>query len=316
MARIVALLLALAAGAAVALPALAATPAQDALTAARTEARWTGSVSDPTGAAYSMAALSRSTSDACAMPLEPCDTFKLSVNTSDATKLTIAVRADVEDDWVGLSVTRPDGTERLELNESPAEAIVFEKPASGRYVVRVLASPAAPRDVRYAGHARIELPAAAAAAPTPTPSPAPTAAPAPRPQAAAEPAPPPPPPAQPRRRALAVEADRRRVSVAVRKGFRARVVCRGGCVELRMGLFVSSLTAKIYGLGTFKGDVRVGGARTLRDAEGRREVRLYFRRSVRKRLARSRRLMVAVEAVVEDVDGRRRTAVKRILLRG
>jgi hypothetical protein len=116
-------------------------------------------------------------------------------------------------------------------------------------------------------------------------------------------------------RELAVQPDLRRVRAAVREGFRTRVVCRGGCAKVRLRVFVSSLTARTYRIGEFKGDVHVGGAPLMRDAEGRREVRIAFKRLARARLARAKSLTLAIEAVSEDHDGRLRSTVKRVTLR-
>ena len=112
---------------------------------------------------------------------------------------------------------------------------------------------------------------------------------------------------------LAVQPDLRRVATAVREGFRTRVVCRGGCVTVKLRVFVSSLTARTYGIGDYKGDVHVGGAPVLRDAEGRREVKVTFRRFARP-LERAKELTLAVEARAKDPDGRVRTVVKRVTL--
>ena len=116
MSRIAVLLIAAAACVAAALPALAATPTAATVDADAREAKWTGNVPDPLGAAYFAAVQAGSAEDACGPPAEACDSFALTVGGEGATKLTISVRADLADDWVGLSVVGPDGKERVALN--------------------------------------------------------------------------------------------------------------------------------------------------------------------------------------------------------
>jgi hypothetical protein len=124
-----------------------------------------------------------------------------------------------------------------------------------------------------------------------------------------------PPPVQAGPRSLAIHPDRRRLETAAREGFRTRVVCEGGCAKVKLRVYVSSLTARSLGLGTFDGDVEIGGAPALRDAEGRSEPVVTFRASLRERLARARRLRIAIEAEATDPDGETRSALKRLTLR-
>jgi hypothetical protein len=116
-------------------------------------------------------------------------------------------------------------------------------------------------------------------------------------------------------RELAVQPDVRRVAAAVRHGFRTRVLCRGGCVTVKVRVFVSSLTARTFRLGLADGDVQVASAPVLRDAEGRHAAKVTFGRLARANLARARELKLAVEATAQDADGRIRTILKRITLR-
>lgn len=290
-----------------ALPAVAATPSTGTVGREAAEAKWAGNVTDPLGAAYFAAVQSGSADDACGSPAPACDSFTLTVADAGAATLTVSVRADLAEDWIGLSVTGPDGTERIALNESDEESIKIESPAAGEYAVKILASPVEPRETGYSGVAAIAFPPPPAPpAPSPTPEPPAPAAPA---------EPPPPPPVQAGPRELAVQPDVRRVASAVRGGFRTRVVCHGGCRTVKLRVFVSSLTARTYKIGEFKGDVHVGGAPLLRDAEGRREATIAFKRLPRKQLARARNLTLAIEAVARDYDGQVRTTVKRITLR-
>ena len=309
MARLAVLLLSVLACAAV---ASAATPAEGTVSADAPEAKWSGTVADPLGAAYFAAVEAGSTADVCATPVPACDTYTLKVAGEGALKLTFAVKADVADDWVGLSVTDPAGKETLAFEDDADATIAIAKPAPGDYTVHVLASPSSPGDVGYAGVATLELP-------PPPPPPAATATPAPTPQPTPPPSSEPPPAGTPfyaGPRELAVEADVRRVKTAVLKGFRARVLCRGGCDSVRLRIFVSSLTARTYRIDEdARGDVRVGGARTLRAAEGRRTARMTFKKSVRRKLSRAKNLTLAIEAVARDADGRVRRVTKRHVLR-
>ena len=307
MARLVVLLTSLLACAAgIAAPAPAATPAEGTVSAEAPDAKWTGAVTDPVGAGYSAAAQSGSAADVCSTPTPACDAYSLNVTAGDAARLTVAVSAESADDWLGLSLTTPAGEERVVFDDASKAALTIENPPPGAYAIRVLASPALPVEVAYSGAARLELP------PPPSPPPPPPAPAEPSPAPAAEQ--PAQPPVQAGPRELAVEADVRRVVRAVRKGFRARVVCRGGCATVRLRVFVSSLTARTYRLANAKGDVHVGGARVLRDAEGRRTATITFKKSARRKLARAKNLALAVEAVARDADGRVRRVTKRIVL--
>lgn len=314
MARILlALLVALAA----AIPAIAAEPSAGTVSAEAPKAEWTGEATDPPGAAYVIAQEMGSAADACATPAPVCDEYILTVAPGGGTKLTVAVAAESVDDYIGLSVTDPAGTETFTATDAQSETIVMANPAEGDYTVKVLGSPFLTPAVAYAGSATLEVPApepTVTATPAPTPPPAPTPTPT-------EPAPPPPPasapppPAQAGPRSLAMHPDRRRLRRAVRFGFRTRVVCRGGCHRVKLRAYVSRLTARNLRLGNFTGDLEVGSARILRDAEGRRQAIVTFRPSYRKRLARARRLPIALEAVATDPDGRVRTTLKRFTLR-
>jgi hypothetical protein len=138
------------------------------------------------------------------------------------------------------------------------------------------------------------------------------------PQPAPEPTPPPqssPPPVLAGPRSLAIQPDRRRLAIAARDGFRTRVACHGGCSKVELRVYISRLTAKNLGLGEYDGDVEVGGAPALTDAEGRSATIVSFRRALRKRLARARRLPIAIEAVATDPDGQTRFVLKRLTLR-
>ena len=314
MARILlALLVALAA----AIPAIAAEPSAGTVSADAPVAEWTGEAGDPAGLAYFAAQMAESASDACATPAPACDEYTLTVAPGGGTKLTVTVTATVADDWVGLSVTDPAGTETFTATDTATETVVIDAPAEGDYDIKVLGSAAELASVAYAGSATLEVPAAeptVTATPAPTPPPAPTPTPT-------EPGPPPPPasapppPVQAGPRSLAMHPDRRRLRRAVRFGFRTRVVCRGGCHRVKLRAYVSRLTARNLRLGNFTGDLEVGSARILRDAEGRRQAIVTFRPSYRKRLARARRLPIALEAVATDPDGRVRTTLKRFTLR-
>lgn len=307
MARLAVLLLSALACAAV---ASAATPAQGTVSADAPEAKWSGTVTDPLGAAYFAAVEAGSAADVCATAGPACDTYTLKVTGEGAVRLTFTVEADTPDDRIGLSVTNPAGQERLTFEDDPDATITAEKPAPGDYTVRVLASPADPGDVAYAGVATLEP------APPPPPPSRVTATPAPQPTPPPSGEPPPATPVQAGPRELAVEADVRRVRTAVRKGFRARLLCRGGCDSVRLRIFVSSLTARIYRIAENpRGDVRVGGARTLRNAEGRRTATLTFKKSFRRKLQRAKNLTLAIEAVARDPDGRVRRTTKRHVLR-
>jgi hypothetical protein len=310
------LLLVLALTLSVAIPALAATPDAGSVGPEAPKAEWTGSVIDPLGLAYTQAQIAESAEDACATPAPVCDTYTLTV-APGGKKLTIVAAGAAADDDVGLSVTDPGGTEHFVATDIQSESVVIDNPAEGEYTVHVLSFPE-DTAMDYAGTATLELPAAE---PTAAPTTAPTASPDPTPAPTTEPAPTtppassPPPPAQAGPRSLAMQPDRRRLRTAVRFGFRTRVVCRGGCTKVKLRVYVSRLTARNLRLGNFAGDVEVGSARILRNAEGRRQVVVIFRPTYRKRLARAKSLSLALEAVATDPDGRVRTLLKRLTLR-
>lgn len=301
-----------------ALPALAAEPSAGTVSAESPKVTWAGEIVDAL-AAYTLALENGSAAEACATPLPVCDTFTLTVDAAAATKLTVTAVGATEDDWPALSVTDPAGNETLVGESQQTQTIVLSNPAKGDYTVRVLGSPALfVGPMAYEGTATLEVPApppAATPAPTRAPAPQPTPQPTPEPAPTPPPSAGPPPPVQAGPRSLAMHADRRRLRRAVRYGFRARVVCHGGCAKVKLRAYVSRLTARNLRLGNFAGDVEVGSARILRNAEGRRQTVVTFRPSYRKRLARARRFQLAIEAVATDPDGRVRTTLQRLTLR-
>lgn len=317
MARFTVVLLTLATCALLALPAVAADPEAGTVSGATPTAEWTGEPTDPSSAAYLAAQLAESAADACAAPGSACDTFTLTVAPGGGTTLTVTATAVSADDFVALSVTDPAGEESFTATDAQSETIVIENPAEGDYTVQVLGSPFLTTSVPYAGKATLEgAPGAEpTATPTPDPTPAPTPAPTPEPQPQPQPAAPAPAAAPAPPVALAIQPDRRKLRRAARFGFRTRVVCRGGCTKVKLRAYVSSLTARTLRLGNSKGDVEVGSARVLRNAEGRRLAAVTFKPSMRRRIARARRLALAIEATATDPGGRVRTVTKRLTLR-
>jgi hypothetical protein len=312
---LLALLISSTAAIAVAVPVIAADPATGTVSGAATKAEWTGApVPDLTEATLIGFAEAGGTNGFCDPEPPTCDTYTLKV--ADAgTKLTVVIKPDFEEDWAAVEVIDPDGNATYQYNQENTETVTLTNPKTGDYLVHVLGATLAP-DMPYKGTATLEgaTPPVTETA-TPTPTPAPTPSPTPQPAPAGPPASSPAPPAQAGPRRLALEPDRRRVGLAARFGFRVRVLCRGGCAKVKLRAYVSNLTARNLKLGRFTGDAEVAAARILRDAEGRRQVVVTFKPSLRRKLAGARTLPIAIEAVATDPDGEVRTFTKRITLR-
>ena len=299
-----------------ALPALAAEPGEGTVGAAVGEVTWTGAVTgDPTGAVLDAMSEAGGTNGACTA--DTCDEYTLHV-VDAGRRLQVDVQSTAgPDDAVAIEVEDPGGATTFAYAKATTATLSLDDPAVGDYVLRVLASPGTPATtasgVPYAGRATLLGVAAATptatatATATPTAAPTGTATPAPAatapPTAAATPV-----------RTLALQADRRRISTALSTGIRARSRCAGGCSRVEVAAFVSPLTARRLGLGRQRADVRVALA-PVTTGEGRKVHTLVFERRLRNRLRRSKRLDLAVEAVVTDPDGRRRTAIHRITLK-
>jgi hypothetical protein len=312
-------LLAVAAAVAVAVPVIAADPATGTVSGAATEATWTGSVTgDPGGLVLAAFGEAGGTGGACDDSPPICDTFTLTVS-DPGTKLTVKATAAGELDAIAVSVLDPDGNETYAYDGTTEAIAVLSNPKKGDYVVNVLGSPTPGPFVDYAASAVLEGAAppeqTATATPTATSTPAPTPEPTPEPAPAAPPQSAPAPPAQAGPRSLSLEPDRRRVKLAARFGFRVRVICHGGCTKVKIRAYVSNLTARNLKLGNFAGDAEVASGRIIRDAEGRRQIVVTFKPSLRRKLARAKSLPLAVEAVATDPDGQVRMFVKRFTLK-
>lgn len=295
---------------ALAIPVLAAEPEAGEVSAATPTVKWSGEpVTEPTELLIAEGACDTPT------PNPQCDTYTLTVK-EPGTKLTVTIKG-WEDDWPSVEIVPPEG-DPVFVYESDTEATAtIANPKPGEYTIHSMS--ASFRESPTGGYdatATLEVPKVEEEEKPPPPPPTivtidPTPTPAPAPPPAADPAP----PAQAGPRTLALHADRRRLRRAVSKGFRVRMRCEGGCSTLQVRGYVSSLTASQLRLGNFRDEAEVAGARVLRDAEGRRVVMLRFKRSMRKRLARARRVPLAIELVATDPDGVVRTFVKRITLR-
>ena len=316
---------------AVAIPAIAAEPESGSVSGAAPETAWVGGMDgDPTtGLLLAGFADNGGTMGYCeeADVAAVCDVYTLTV-TDPGTKLSVTATADDDIGTMAVEILPPaGGPEPVYVYDFAVSATAtVENPTAGEYTINVLGAPNFPLDVvTYTASAKLEGAAAPQPSATATPTPPPPAPPPadPEPQPEPQPAPPAPapapagpaPPAQAGPRSLALQPDRRRLRTAVRFGFRTRMVCHGGCTKVKVRIYVSRLTARNLRLGNFAGDVEVGSARVLRNAEGRRQAVVTFRPSLRKRLVRAKRLPLAIEAVATDPDGRVRTHLKRFTLR-
>ena len=296
---------------AVALPALAADPEEGTVGAGGGVATWSGSVlGDPTGAALDAMAGAGGTNGTCTP--DTCDEFTLHV-THPGTVLEITITGKGgATDAVAVEVEDPSGATVFDYDADTEAVVTLDAPATGDYLIRTLSSPGSPdtavSGVPYEGRAQLSGVAVATATPTVTAEPTQTAAPTATPEPT-QAAPPPPPP-----RTLALQADRLRIKRAIAKGIRARTRCSGGCARVEVAAFVSPLTARRLGYGRVFADVAIARAKPAA-GEGRAVHTLVIVRKVRRRLARMKRVDLAVEAVVTDADGRRRTAIDRLTLK-
>ena len=315
--RLLLLLTALACLAVAALPALAADPAEGTVSGATPTVTWAGEILGDISGATTFAISQAGTTGPTCVSGDYCDTFTLTV--ADAGKnLNVAVKGD-DETWVLLEVIAPDDSVSMFYDETDSAKVDIANPAAGEYTVHVVVSPPGPAPIgSYKGTATLtgatatatatatasatatataEPTATATATPEPTSTPAPQAPPAA--PAAAEPA-----------RTLALAADRRRLRRAIKGGFRGRTVCTGGCQSVVVRALLPAAAAKRLKLKS-----SVLATTRLTAAEGRRTFLMRFTPAVRRRLARMKRVDLAVEAVVTDADGRRRTAIDRLTLK-
>ena len=119
---------------------------------------------------------------------------------------------------------------------------------------------------------------------------------------------------------LSVRPVRRSVSRAALDGFRVQTTCGGGCLRMRVRVFISPLTARQHRIrkpdgSRYTEEVVIGNAPTVRDAEGERRVSVLIKGSYGRKLADARTLRIAVEAEVTDAGSFVRTAVRVLTLR-
>ena len=311
MSRLLATLSACLLAVAVALPAGAATPATGTVGAAQPQASWTGTTTDPLGAAE-LAAIGQNGISNCTAPA--CDSYKLTVS-DPGTSLTVHVETD---GTLGVEVDEPAGGPTHFLDGDSPVDIVITNPAAGDYTVKVVGTPnGATPGIDYTAKATLALPATptpsatatatATAAVTDTPAPSATApAGTPTPTATATPQP---------RSTLAVHPDRRELRKAVRYGFRVRLRCSGACDTITVQLSVSPLVARQLHLRKASdGYLVVAETPTLVNARGRIIAHVDFIPAYRTRLLRKKTLPMALTATATDAAGNARAYSQRLVL--
>jgi hypothetical protein len=294
--------------------ALAADPSGGKVSADAPEATWAGNVTSESalGALPAVYAEAGGTKGTCEAPA--CDAYALEVG-EGGTALTVSAAGATEDDWVALELEDPSGKVSYVYEATSSAEVRVDAPAPGAYAVRVVGAPATPNtDMDYTAKAVLQTPAPPTIpepAPTPAPTPGPDAPPAATPQPKAAP-----PAAVHGARTLAGRADVRRLDRAVDRGLRVRTVCGGGCTKVKVRVYVSPLTGRQAGISDGRsGEVEVARAPVARNALGRHMHTATFKPSMRRALARLRRLTVAVETTATDPDGRTRTSLHRLALR-
>lgn len=272
-------------------PAVAATPASGSVSSASAETGWTGAV-DGAGAGPTAYAAAGGTQGLCQAP--QCDTYTLEVREA-AARLQLRARTDNAVDAVGMEVTEPDGTTTYVYNGTEVAEFKRERPATGTWTVKLLASSGrGPDDVRYSGRATLVL------AEPPKPGPAPPASPD-HPRSSPDVATPSPAARPPGALRVRVGADATSPALAVRRGLRVRVRCSGGCAAVRMRLVWNRRV--------------IGHLAITRGADGRATGSLRILRRHARAVRRARRVPLTLLATASASDGRSATTSLSLTLR-